>query len=47
MVWTDVFQTSVMVIGLVTVCITGSIHVGGMDKVFQIAKDRNRLTVFE
>ncbi|XP_046852724.1 sodium-dependent multivitamin transporter-like [Xenia sp. Carnegie-2017] len=46
-VWTDVFQATVMVAGLITVFIVGTINVGGFDKVWQINKERGRLTFFD
>ena len=46
-VWTDVFQALVMVAGLITVFIVGTVNVGGFDNVWQINKDRDRLTFFE
>ncbi|CAB4014299.1 sodium-coupled monocarboxylate transporter 1-like, partial [Paramuricea clavata] len=46
-VWTDVFQAMVMVAGLITVFIVGTVNVGGFDKVWQINKDRGRLTFFD
>ncbi|CAB4002935.1 intersectin-1 isoform X1 [Paramuricea clavata] len=46
-VWTDVFQALVMVAGLITVFIVGTVNVGGFDKVWQINKDRGRLTFFD
>jgi hypothetical protein len=36
-----------MVAGLITVFIVGTVNVGGFDKVWQINKDRGRLTFFE
>ena len=46
-IWTDVFQSMIMVAGLITVVIVGSIEVGGFDKVWQINKEFNRLNFFE
>ena len=41
------FQSMIMVAGMVIVVIVGSIEVGGFDKVWQINKDFNRLNFFE
>ncbi|XP_038633886.1 sodium-coupled monocarboxylate transporter 1-like [Scyliorhinus canicula] len=46
-VWTDVFQLCIMVIGLVAVLIQGSIHVGGFGKIWNIAKNGNRTDIFD
>ena len=46
-VWTDVFQAFVMVAGLITVFIVGTVNVCGFDKVWEINKERDRLTFFE
>jgi len=46
-VWTDVFQSMIMVGGLITVVIIGSIEVGGLDKVWEINEHFNRTTFFE
>lgn len=47
MVWTDVFQSAVMVGGLITVAVIGSVEVGGLAKVWEINKHFNRTTFFE
>lgn len=47
MVWTDVFQAIVMVAGLITVFVVGTVKVGGFNKVWEINKERDRLTFFE
>jgi len=44
-IWTDVFQGLVMMIGLFIIIIVGSDHVGGMHKVFEIAKNGHRFDV--
>ncbi|GCB78143.1 hypothetical protein scyTo_0016789 [Scyliorhinus torazame] len=46
-VWTDVFQLCIMVIGLVAVLIQGSIHVGGFGKIWNIARNGSRTDIFE
>ena len=42
-IWTDVFQGVVMLGGLVTIIIVGTIKVGSMAKVFDIAYSGHRL----
>ena len=46
-IWTDVFQCVVMVGGLVTVAVKGSMEVGGLSRVWEINKDFGRLNFFE
>ena len=46
-VWTDVFQSAVMVGGLITVAVIGSVEVGGLSKVWEINQRFNRTTFFE
>lgn len=46
-VWTDVFQLCVMLIGLLTVLIQGSIHIGGLEKVWNIAENGGRLNFLD
>lgn len=46
-VWTDVFQSAVMVGGLITVAVIGSIEVGGLSKVWEINEKFNRTTFFD
>ncbi|XP_031566420.1 sodium-dependent multivitamin transporter-like [Actinia tenebrosa] len=46
-IWTDVFQSVVMVAGLIIVVIVGSIEVGGLSKVWQINEDFGRMTFFD
>ncbi|RXG73972.1 Sodium-coupled monocarboxylate transporter 1 [Armadillidium vulgare] len=45
-IWTDVFQFAVTMIGLILVAIAGCIHVGGFFKVFYISSEGGRLDVF-
>ena len=47
MIWTDVFQASIMLAGLVTVAIVGSMEVGGITRVWEINRDYGRLNFFE
>ena len=44
-VWTDVFQGAIMSIGLLTISIIGIKEAGSMKKVFDIFKERERMTV--
>uniref|UniRef100_UPI00398E5E07 sodium-coupled monocarboxylate transporter 1-like isoform X1 n=2 Tax=Pristiophorus japonicus TaxID=55135 RepID=UPI00398E5E07 len=46
-VWTDVFQLCIMVIGLLTVLIQGSIHVGGLGKIWNIAENGGRINFLD
>ena len=41
-IWNDVFQALVMLGGLVTVVIVGTIKVGGASRVVSILQDHNR-----
>ncbi len=45
--WTDVFQVTVMMAGFLAVIIQGSMNVGGISRVFDIARDSGRLDVWE
>jgi Na+/proline symporter len=44
-IWTDVFQGIVMLIGLFVIIIVGTSHVGGISKVFEIARNGSRLDI--
>lgn len=46
-IWTDVFQSLIMISGLIVVVIVGSIEVGGFDKVWEINKEFGRLEFFD
>jgi len=46
-IWTDVFQSFVMIAGLILVVIVGSLEVGGLSKVWEINRDFGRLEFFE
>ena len=46
-IWTDVFQSMIMVAGLIVVVIVGSIEVGGFAEVWRINKQFDRLNFFE
>ncbi|XP_043561361.1 sodium-coupled monocarboxylate transporter 2 isoform X2 [Chiloscyllium plagiosum] len=46
-VWTDVFQMVVMVLGFLTVLIQGTIKLGGSSNMWKIARDGQRLSVFD
>lgn len=44
-IWTDVFQGIVMLLGMITIIIIGTTKVGGLGKVFDIAHRGHRLDV--
>ena len=46
-IWTDVFQTFVILVGLIVVVTIGSNEVGGISEVFTIAKRGGRMNIFE
>ena len=46
-VWTDVFQACIMMLGLIIVIAVGSNEVGGLINVLYIAQKGNRTTLFE
>ena len=46
-IWTDVFQTFVMITGLITTIAIGTNHVGGFSEVIRIAKEGKRFTFFK
>ena len=46
-IWTDVFQAGVMVLGLIVVLIVGATEVDGFKNVFDIADKGKRLKVFD
>ncbi|XP_051888658.1 LOW QUALITY PROTEIN: sodium-coupled monocarboxylate transporter 1-like [Pristis pectinata] len=46
-VWTDVFQLCIMVIGLLTVLIQGSIHIGGLKRFGTLAENGGRLNFLD
>lgn len=45
--WTDVFQVTVMMAGFLAVIIQGSINVGGLTNVFNIARESGRLDIWD
>ena len=45
--WTDVFQSVIMLAGLVTVAVVGSMEVGGVTKVWEINQNYGRINFFE
>ncbi|XP_033752712.1 sodium-coupled monocarboxylate transporter 1-like [Pecten maximus] len=45
-IWTDVFQTIVMVAGMIAVLIQGSIQIGGLSEVWKIAYENDRIEFF-
>ncbi|KAL5968537.1 Sodium-dependent multivitamin transporter [Taenia solium] len=46
-VWTDVLQTVVMFVGLILLMVFGCQQVGGIDRVWSIAKKGQRLDIFD
>ncbi|XP_038633716.1 sodium-coupled monocarboxylate transporter 1-like isoform X3 [Scyliorhinus canicula] len=46
-VWTDVFQLCIMAISLLTVLIQGSIHVGGLGKIWNIGQNGGRINFLD
>jgi len=46
-VWTDVFQSVVMLVGMLALVIKGTIHVGGLAAVFSVNKEWGRLDFFD
>ncbi|XP_071111603.1 sodium-coupled monocarboxylate transporter 1-like [Haliotis cracherodii] len=46
-VWTDTFQTLVVMAGLVAVAVRGSMEVGGVERVWQIANEKGRIFFFD
>ncbi|XP_060082920.1 sodium-coupled monocarboxylate transporter 1-like [Ylistrum balloti] len=46
-VWTDVFQSLVMVAGILAIVIQGSISVGGLENVWQVNKEWDRIEFFD
>lgn len=44
-IWTDMFQGAIMIIGLSAISITGVNEAGSMKKAFEIFKERERMTV--
>ncbi|XP_060084537.1 sodium-coupled monocarboxylate transporter 1-like [Ylistrum balloti] len=45
-IWTDVFQTLVMLVGMIAVFIQGSIQIGGLSEMWKIAYDGDRIEFF-
>ncbi|KAJ7384424.1 hypothetical protein OS493_021836 [Desmophyllum pertusum] len=46
-VWTDVFQSVIMLAGLIIVAVTGSMEVGGLKKVWEINQNHGRINFFD
>ncbi|XP_046862220.1 sodium-coupled monocarboxylate transporter 1-like [Xenia sp. Carnegie-2017] len=46
-IWTDVFQGFVILVGMITVFVTGTIEVNGFGNVWRINKEMKRLNVFD
>ena len=47
MIWTDVFQLIIMLSGLLAVVAKGSMELGGFSNVIKIAREGERLNLFE
>ena len=46
-IWTDVFQTFIICVGLIVVVVIGSSEVGGIQNVFEIAERGGRMNILE
>ena len=46
-VWTDTFQTVVVVGGLVGIIVVGCNHLGGLDKVWELAEAGGRINFWK
>lgn len=44
-VWTDVFQSGVMIVGLSAAATAGVIDIGSFTKIFKVASERDRLSL--
>ena len=44
-IWTDVFQASIMFIGLVGSAVIGIVKVGSLEKVFTVTREYKRLHI--
>ena len=44
-IWTDMFQGTIMIVGLLTISIIGVNEAGSMKKIFEIFNERKRMTV--
>ena len=47
MVWTDVFQSVIILTGLVIIAVRGVIQVGGLKNVWEINEKYGRIKFFE
>lgn len=47
MIWTDVFQTFVMFAGQVAVIVVGTVKVGGIGRVWQLAEENGKISGIE
>ena len=47
MIWTDVFQAVVMLIGFLVVTIEGSIQLGGYARVWEICEEAGRIDLIQ
>lgn len=46
-VWTDTLQFTAMILAIVVVMVIGTIDVGGIQNVFRVAQEGNRLIWFK
>jgi len=46
-VWTDVFQSVIMLAGLIIIAVAGVVEVGSLGKVWEINKRHGRINFFE
>ncbi|CAH1788556.1 unnamed protein product [Owenia fusiformis] len=46
-IWTDVFQSVIMLGGILTIVVMGIIRIGSVSKVFEICQEHNRLNLFD
>jgi len=46
-VWTDVFQSVIMLAGLIIIAVAGVVEVGSLRKVWEINKKHGRVNFFE
>ena len=47
MVWTDVFQSVIILVGLVIIAVGGVVEVGSLTEVWEINEKHGRLNFFE
>ena len=47
MIWSDAFQSIVMVVGVVVVCVAATVQIGGPQETWRIAEEGGRGVWFE